>query len=165
VAFLEPDSDGMPRENLRLVAENFALTPDRPVKLPFKVGYVPSGYRVILASDSSVYMVPAAKAIDRMRQPDHGPGKSSENEPVWNFGISLGQRPATVERKAKAGCDIEGCYYTVDGTDLQLSVGGSVPKAEITKTLDSITVADPADPATWYLVNDALPASALLTHS
>lgn len=165
VAFLRPDPYGMPREALRLVAENFVLTPARPVKLPYKVGHVPSGYRVISVSGSSVYMIPTAKAIDRMRQPDHGPGKHKEGEPVWNFGINLGNPSvATVERKAKQGCDIEGCYYTVDGTDLQMSVGGSVPKAEVEKTLASITVADPADPATWHLVNDALPASALLTH-
>lgn len=165
VALLRPDPYGMSRENLRLVAETFVQIPDQPVKLPFRVGHVPNGYRVISVSGSSVRMIPAATAIKRMAEPDHGPSKSEDGQPYWNVGINLGNpSTGTVVRTGKEGCDVEGCYHVVAGTDLQMTVGGSVSRAEIRETLDSITVADPDDPSTWYPVDDAVPAPALLKH-
>jgi hypothetical protein len=158
VAILWPDSGGMATADMREVAEGFTRLPDRPARLPFKVGHVPDGYRMIAAKGMGVVLLPTHLAAQRMAQPDRGPAPSDQArpEPI----VEIDMAPTASTRPGAAGCDSGGCYRTVDG-DWQLSMSGSIDAAEMTETLASITMADALPD--WFLVRDAMPASALLT--
>jgi hypothetical protein len=160
VAILRPESGGMAPAAMRQVAEAFTRLPDRPVRLPFRVGHVPDGYRMIGVNGMGVLLLPADAAAERMVQPDRGPAPSDQAlpEPI----IKIEMAPAAPTRAGATGCDAGGCYRTVDG-DWQLTMSGSMAAAEMTRTLASITVSDSPTPAGWFLVRDAMPASALLT--
>jgi hypothetical protein len=160
VAILRPESGGMAPAAMRQVAEGFTRQPDRPVRLPFRVGHVPDGYRLIGVAAMGVLLLPADAAAERMAQPDRGPARSDQArpEPI----VKINMDPAASTRTGATGCDAGGCYRTVDG-DWQLAMSGSIEPAEMTRTLASITMADSPTPAGWLLVHDAVPASALLT--
>ncbi len=162
LAALKPDPDGLALVDLRGVAEGFALSAERSVAVPFKVGRVPGDYRLVAVTDRSLRLERADQAVQTLVAPDRR-YPAGDDEPYRKVKISLKPVPVGADpNPSQAFCDDEGCYRTVADGRFRIRVGGSVPEAELRESLASIEMADPDDPATWFPVNEALPQSAQL---
>jgi hypothetical protein len=182
MAILKPDGMGMPNADMRKVAEAFTLTAERKVVLPFKVGYIPPGWRLSDASgspgspgkaDGFLRFEPDDFAAEEMKQPDRQlPDGYLDGKGAWNILVSfsaagehmplLPSPEAGGSDPTKVDCDVEGCYHPVDNGRYRVRAGGSIKQAEIRKILASITEADPDDPATWFTAHDSVPPATLI---
>ncbi|MBB3099878.1 hypothetical protein FHR83_007594 [Actinoplanes campanulatus] len=155
-AVLTPEHPGATRAQVREVAEGFALAPEQPVKLPFKVGHVPDGFwlRAVSPDSPNEFATATFLPTASMRSP-----VSRRYEGIdgtrGNIQIVLqGRDPA-----GAANCGCTGYRVVDDGHEVIIT--GSISKAEARKILDSMEVSTPGDYSTWVPVTEAVPAEYL----
>ncbi|GAA2617896.1 hypothetical protein [Paractinoplanes durhamensis] len=183
LACIEPEMSGMTAAEMRTVAEGFTASSEREVKVPFKVGYLPSGWRLVSAegepgagkANGWLRLEPQAFTAARFVHPDRQYPSSLMEEMGGALNLQVWFQPSSDHMPllptpepdgsdpTKVVCDIEGCYHPVANGRYRIRAGGSVPKAEEAKVLASITMAaDPEDESTWFPVHEAVPPSALV---
>ncbi|MBO3740877.1 hypothetical protein [Actinoplanes flavus] len=151
-AVLTPEPPVATNAQVREVADGFGIAPEQPVRIPFKLGHVPDGFRLRAVSQDSpnefatVTFLPIASmrdpAIRRYEAIDGTKG---------NIQIVLqGRDPA-----GEPNCGCIG-YRTV-GDGHEIVITGSISKAEARKILDSLEVSTPGDFSTWVPVAEAIP--------
>ncbi|WP_422771606.1 hypothetical protein ACN28C_00200 [Plantactinospora sp. WMMC1484] len=153
-------------------------SPAEPAKLPFTVGYVPSGY---LPVEIGMHAMPGLNGIAAARDGDYGgatyanpvPATTGLTEP---YGGPEGRRvpgsfsifvtpSSSSNQKAKAG-ETE-CYqqtgeafcnvWSADGNvQVQVVSSGQLSATEITRIAESVKVADVRNEATWTSAAEAL---------
>jgi hypothetical protein len=163
-AVLTPDEgSGLTEADLRALADRFHPGDGRAVRVAYRVGYIPAGYRI----------------IDVISQP--GGEVNVSNVTLQNpAGDGVAFRVGMVPGQAvKPGCGEDGsemttynevpvrnpmCVLPMGGDRFLQINGGGLPLTEVRRIFES-TVADrdPADDAAWYPVDEAFPASARLT--
>ncbi|MEU4694594.1 hypothetical protein [Actinoplanes sp. NPDC023714] len=152
-------SIGMSRAELRRVANGFRMGGGVPLRTALSASYLPPDYRMIMANDFAVRFVPAKKAAEIMNLPD----RSYPPGVVKNIvSISVEPKNPGTEAKAKPACLEEGpvCLVLVAGGKYSLVVSGQgIDLAEVRRVFESVTVADPEDPAAWKAVDEAFPRS------
>lgn len=152
-------TDPMSRADLRRVASGFKPGGGQPVRTALSASYIPADHRLITVSDFGALFVPEEQIKQILAQPDRnlppGPAKriiSLSLEPV-----SEGSLP---EVTAKPTCSAEGpvCHVLVDEGRYSLVVSGrGVSLAEVRMIFESVTPADPDDPSTWTVADEAFP--------
>jgi hypothetical protein len=134
------------------LASHLALGPAAVVKLPFRVGYVPPGLSVAGAGRISPDFI-RDTTLGRLGEMTLAPSRSwtGLTSTVQLGGVTI------VEEKQQEGvprgatsCDSWGCYRGLPGTDLYIGVTGKLPTVQLRKLIDSLTLADPSRPATWF---------------
>jgi hypothetical protein len=147
---------GLTAGSVQQVASRFALGPPAPVRLPFRVGYVPPGFSVLSAGRINLAFA-NDKTLGRLGEVTLAAGRSFNGltGPLPLDGITV------VEERQQAGvprdgitCDSYGCYRGLPGTDLYLGVTGKFPAAQLRKVLDGVTTADPSDQGAWFPLRD-----------
>jgi hypothetical protein len=144
--------DGLTADVLRGLASHLELGAPAPVRLPFRVGYVPPGLTMAAAGRISLGFV-RDTTLGRLGEVTLAPSPSFTGltGPADLGGVTIVEerRAAGVPRGAPT-CDRYGCYRGLPGTDLYLGVTGKFPAAQLRKILDGLTTANPDDQATWY---------------
>ncbi|MEV6850782.1 hypothetical protein [Actinoplanes sp. NPDC051411] len=146
-----PD-DGLSAETLQQLAAQFTLGPPAPVRLPFRIGYLPPGLTLQAAGRTS---------LDAVRDTTLGRlGEATLAQPrpftgltgtVTPSGVTIiEQHQAEGVRRGATACDSYGCYRGLPGTDLYLGVTGKLPTTELRQILDGVTAANPSDRTTWF---------------
>jgi len=141
-----------------------------PVKVGFKLSYVPSGYELAAAgpSDSALLSPMAGESYIRLLKGDFpykGLTAPAQDPFVVNDKqlplVQLGLYPSWYSKHSAktASCPDQGlCYLNTDDGKyvLELSGGGFLSNAEMIKMLNSVTFADPTDAGTWFKATDAV---------
>jgi hypothetical protein len=152
-AVVRSADDTLSTDALQGLASHLTLGPATPVRLPFRLGYVPPGLSTQAAGRTS--LAPTD---------DPAPGRLGEMTlaaPHSFTGLTgpLTLAGATIVEEHRAGgvpagttCDGSGCYRALPDTDLSVGVTGTLPSPQLRQILDGVTTADPADPATWFPV-------------
>jgi len=162
----------MSRERMRTVAEGFAPGAFRPATIPFRVGYVPDGYRLSAVTGqpsadgtgfASLGFLPETLAVSRLGQA--GPllltDEMKENNTAGEIGIAAVRlRGDDDPGPGKVVC-VESepmCAERAPGGKYLLRVTGRLTStAELRRILESVRLADMADPGTWTQVTAAVP--------
>jgi hypothetical protein len=139
-------------DTLRQLAERFTLGAPVPVKVPFRLGYVPPGYststagRVGLASVRDTTLgrlgeitLTTRKPFTVLTGPQHVDGITVLEE----------RQPADAPRHGTT-CDAYGCYREIPGTAYYVGVLGRLPTALLRAVTTGITTADPLHASTWF---------------
>ncbi|GAB2614007.1 hypothetical protein Aab01nite_70470 [Paractinoplanes abujensis] len=151
--------------DMRKVAEGFRLGPERPVTVPLRLGYVPADYRLVGVSGPhrNVLFEHVDRAAARMATPDHDRDVRYTDTIHKDLFVQLiGASPGTDPDPARVTCKFDSCFRTVAGGRYHLMVGGGRGLADNRRMLESITMADLNDPATWIPINQAMPESVQL---
>lgn len=137
--------------DMRQLADGFALGNGRPVRVAYKVGYIPAGYRV-----QDVLAQPGAEI-----NTSNVTLRTEQGDGEIKFRIANHQGSWTGDA-LKPYCT-ESCMRPM--TDNRyLYISGSVPPAEIRKIFDSTAVAPSLDSdADWFPLGEAFPTSAGFT--
>jgi hypothetical protein len=163
-AVLTPDEgSGLTEADLRALADRFNPGGGRAVRVAYRVGYIPAGYRII-----DVISQPGAEVnvSNVTLQNPAGDGVA------FRVGMRTGQavQPACGEDGSAMPTYNEApvrnalCVLPLDGDHFLQINGGGLPLAEVRRIFES-TVADRdlTDDGSWYPVDEAFPASARLT--
>jgi hypothetical protein len=171
-AVLSVDGSTMTRPPMRVIAEAFSLGVTRPAVIGFATARVPSGYRLVAAggtpsltpiggaatSHATFLTEAAARALPAGADPavQHG-----------HLEISLGRWNPSYPKLAERGvtCGSGACYRLIDvgdGDYVLTARGDLVSASELSAALTSTRPAALYDLTTWWEVDRAFPASALL---
>jgi hypothetical protein len=159
-------------ERLAPIVKGLTAGDETPVKLGFKLGYVPNGYELTSAGESTNYLestFPGQSYAQLVK------GDVSFKNLTGTIGDSfiVGDKqlptlqfqvfPAWEQKYSAHGdaayCASEGlCYaYTKDKKFfLEASGGGFVSDSELLKVLNSVEFADPTDTSTWFPATEAI---------
>ncbi|MET0425199.1 MAG: hypothetical protein ABW046_15050 [Actinoplanes sp.] len=159
VSHLQPE---LTRADLRKIAEGFTLGDEHPVTVGFRIGHLPSGWKLIRTSTLTSQFASTRQAVARLARPDRSslPPEMADSPELVTVGLikadQVDRRPS-----AKPWCDKQGqgfCSYhpTGDGPVITISFGTALSEAEAKRVLMSVQVgAVPAE--------DGIPASARMT--
>ncbi|WP_326549420.1 hypothetical protein [Micromonospora sp. NBC_01813] len=168
------EADYPSAEELRELAAGWRPAPPTPAKVPFTMAYVPAGYSL---DEVAMHAMTGLNGIANARTGDHaGLLFSSPAQPTTGltapFGGVDGYAPpgsfrvyvgpaANSNQQASPGvtCDEEVCNRWVagDSVNVQVSSGGRLSDAEMTKILDGISIGDVSDEGSWAEVGTAIP--------
>ncbi|MBL7260891.1 hypothetical protein [Paractinoplanes lichenicola] len=163
LARLEPSPNRTEKADLPRIAEAFRLAPEQALTVPFRVGYVPAAWSLTEASSSASYRGVRFEHVKRtslrMKTPDRVYDRPNMDKTPSDALIALEPVPAgTDPDPAKVTCGPHECHRVVaDGRYLLRAGGISLSEAEHRRMLESVTMADPDDRATWTSVNEAVP--------
>ena len=170
VTSISSDSADPSFADLTAVVTGLKPSTPEPAKLPFTVGYVPSGYQPV---QTGTHAMPGLDGISTAREGDYGGATFARPAPATTgltapFGSGDGVIKGSFNifvtpsgnsnQKAQAGktkCFANGfCnVWSADGkVQVQISdegTGASLSEAELTRIAQSIKVADVTDEATW----------------
>jgi hypothetical protein len=169
--------------DLEKIALGLAPADPAPVKLPFKMSYVPAGFKpVVLGSHAmagmdgvaaaeggdfggAIFAKPAPRptGLTKPWPQSAGPGLRGSFEifvvPNANSNQQLksGQRPPASPRCSATLCNA----WTPDGkVNIQIATeGGALSKSEMIKVLNGITLASVDNDTTWFDVATAIPVA------
>lgn len=169
--------------DLERIALGLAAAAPAPVRLPFRMSYVPAGFTpVVLGSHAIAGMdgvaaaedgdfggaifakpAPRASGLTKPWPPSSGPGLPGSFEifvvPSANSNQQLGegQRPPSSPRCLATLCNT----WSPDGkVNIQIATqGGALSKAEMVKVLNGITLASVNDDRTWFEAATAIPVA------
>ncbi|MEV4642003.1 hypothetical protein AB0J80_32115 [Actinoplanes sp. NPDC049548] len=172
VTSLSPDAADPSFADLAALVTGLKPSPPRPALLPFKVGYVPSGYRPV---ETGTHVLPGRDGIADARGGAYGGATFAEPAPATTglgapYGLIKGSFDISVapsrsaNQRAQAGkttCSSALCnLWSADGkVQVQVSAqntGMHLTTAELRKIAQSVTVADVNDEATWIPAAEAL---------
>jgi hypothetical protein len=146
---------GLTPATVQQLASNLTLGPPAPVKLPFRLGYVPPGLSLEAAGRISLGLA-NDRTLHRLGEATLAPPRpfTALTGPPTLTGITVVEerQPDGVPRGAPT-CDDYGCYRGLPGTDLYIGVTGKLPTAELRQVLNGVTTANPSQPATWFPVH------------
>jgi hypothetical protein len=161
-----------PAAKLASIATNLTAGTEAPVKVGFKLGYVPAGFTLGSAGTTSDYLESSFAGTSYLRLIK---GEFPYEKLTGTVGdpfivrdrqlpiLSLQVYPAKEQKydppAAGAYCPQEGlCYrYTADKKFfVELNGGGFIGNAEMLKMLNGVTFADPADESTWVAATEAV---------
>ncbi|KHD78585.1 hypothetical protein MB27_05140 [Actinoplanes utahensis] len=150
LAVLTPDPYGVTRAELREVAEGFTMSAARPMLVPYKLRYVPAGYRLasITATDGywGMGIVPLLDARAQLAS-----GRDQAHEII----IWLDKLPDT---SGGVRCGPDGCPgKNVFGGRYRFEFGTALPPSEVQKMINGAVMFSVDDPKTWIPVNEAVP--------
>lgn len=150
-------------------------TPE-PVKIGFKLGYVPKGFQLTAAGSSDsmlgfpldgesyALLLKGNLPFRALTAPVQDPYVVNDKQlPLLQLAVYphwWGKyEPKAGLPKTAPFCASESlCYrFTEDGKyEIELGGGGTVPDSELIKVLNSITFADPTDAGSWFDATDAV---------
>ncbi|AGL13831.1 hypothetical protein [Actinoplanes sp. N902-109] len=159
-------------KDLAAVAKGLTGTDETPIKVGFKLGQLPDGYRLVSAGQSTNYLEPTFEGQSYVQVvkgdvPTTGLtgtfGDSYDNGSKQLPNLQFQVFPAWQQKYMHAGnepyCGSEGiCYaYTKDKKFFIEAIGGGfVPDSELLTILKSVEFADPTDTATWFPAEKAI---------
>jgi hypothetical protein len=157
---------------LASIATGLAGATEEPVKVGFKLGYVPAGFALGAAGTTSDYLEASFDGTSYLRLiKGNFPYKKLTGTVGDPFVVgdqqlpilSLQVYPAREQKYTAPGdaayCPEEGlCYrYTADKKFfIELNGGGFIGNTEMLKMLNGVTFADPADESTWFAATEAV---------
>ena len=164
------------KQQLTAVAGKVALGPPEPVKVGFKLSYVPAGFQLAaagtsdrmltspLTGESYILLLKGDFPYQALTAPAQEPYVLNRKQlplleitvyPRWygKYGSGGNRGPALPFCVSDSLC----YRFTDDGKyEIVVAGGGTVPDAELIKVLTSVTLADPADAGTWFDATDAV---------
>jgi len=164
------------KQQLTALAGKVTLGTPQPVKVGFKLSYVPDGFHLAAAgtSDSALTSPLAGQSYalllkgdfpyQALTAPAEEPYVLNRKQlplmqitvyPRWygKYGSGASRGPALTLCVSKSLC----YRFTDDGKyEIEISGGGIVPDAELVKVLSSATLADPTDVGTWFAATEAV---------
>jgi hypothetical protein len=150
-----PD-DGLSAETLQQLASHFQLGPPAPVRLPFRVGYVPNGLSLQAAGRTSLDAAHDT-TLGRLGEATLAPPRpfTGLTGPAALTGVTIvEERQAAGPPRGGTTCDSKGCYRGLPGTNLYIGVTGRFPATELRQIIDGVTTANPSDRTSWFPVQD-----------
>lgn len=152
---------------LEATAAALTGTAARPVKVPFRLSYVPAGYDLFAVGDHMTGSLDAVGGpsttqysglfFARSGLPRTGLRGPYDNMMRGAFQIMI--QANTADTPASPGCDSGLCTRLADGGKVAVEVAsnpGSLSKAETMKVLDGIELTDVHDAGTWVDIRTAL---------
>ena len=131
------------RQELQDVAVGLQSGTPKPMRVPFKLGYVPPGY--VLAA-TGVPAERAGQAFARLRK-----GGSSFALTMYPADLSSAKHVS-----ATPSCVPDGpCHRATEDRDWVVEATGNLPPAESVKVLENLVIADPLSRDTWYVATEA----------
>ncbi|SNY67928.1 hypothetical protein [Paractinoplanes atraurantiacus] len=171
VAMLEPNAE----RDARQVAEAFRSSPAYDVTIPLRAGTVPPGYQIMSVTvgggEATVLVAPAAAVRLMLLDPDRRYPSAKFGNAFSGLVFELHPRTTGFLKPtgSKVVCETyenatngQPCAkLAADGRYVVEAHGPATSKrADAIAMLGGVTVADPADPSTWYPLDKAFPASA-----
>ncbi|GAA4457947.1 hypothetical protein [Phytohabitans houttuyneae] len=153
-AVIETSGPPLPQQTLVSLAEAVRFTAPYEVTVPYRLSYLPAGYRpfhVVQASPAALSVVQlerdgGAMDITVLDGPPSG-------RPGWRPDRTIAGRPAQCTDL------VDGRRCAVDFGTFTVDVGsGTVSRAEMARVVAGMSFADVRDPATWHELDAALPA-------
>ncbi|MBM2617935.1 hypothetical protein JIG36_20465 [Actinoplanes sp. LDG1-06] len=151
--------------DMQKVADGFRLSPEKPVKVPLRVGHVPPDYRLVAVSGplQNLTFEHVDRAAARMATPDRDYDNRYTGTSHRSLSIRLMRVPTGADPDPdRVTCKSDTCFRSVAGGRYRLLVGGGHGLEDDRRVLESITMADLDDPAGWIPVNEAVPESVQL---
>lgn len=152
---------------LEATAAALTGTAARPVRVPFRLGYVPAGYDVFAVGDHMTGSLDAVGGpsttqysglfFARSGLPTTGLRGPYDNMMRGAFEIMI--QANSPDAPAAPGCDAGLCTRLADGGKVTVEVAsnpGSLSNAETMKVLDGIRLTDVHDTGTWVDIRTAL---------
>ncbi|MER7004954.1 hypothetical protein ABT297_18175 [Dactylosporangium sp. NPDC000555] len=164
----------MARDELAFVAAALRSGEPDAARLAFRLGHVPAGFTPQAAGtadgsltrsipgESYVSLVKGAATYTSLAGPVSVPEAGGVRLPTIELTLYRSWYAKDTRAPGEAFCQRPGLCYTSspDGQwQIEAAGGPSVPDDELLRVLRSITVADPASPPTWHLLQDAVPSS------
>jgi hypothetical protein len=147
-------SPAIPRETLIALAEAVQFTTPHPARVPYRLGYLPTGYELSHFSQGESRRV-VQFSYDRGRLGSMDitvEGGSAGSRPDWRADRTMAGRPADCTDL------VDGRRCVVDFGAFTVDVGsGSMRVSEMERVVAGMTFADWDDPATWHDLDDAMP--------
>ena len=177
VTSISGDSDDPSFADLTALVAGLKPSTPEPAKLPFTVGYVPSGYQPV---QTGTHALPGLDGISAAREGDYGGATFARPAPAttgltapfdsgdgmikgsFNIFVTPSQSSNQKAQAGKTECYANGfCnVWSADGkVQVQISdegTGAKLPATELTKIAHSIKVADVGNEATWTPAATAL---------
>ncbi|MEV4275950.1 hypothetical protein [Actinoplanes xinjiangensis] len=154
-AILASDPNGPAVDGLREVAEGFRLAAERPVRLAFKVGYLPDGFQLSNVAQDQRFSHAIFLPTEVVRKHLTGLGNRLVGVDLTKGNIQLGLSEISVPGR-NPDCDSVACRV-LPGGRYQLSISGTLSETDAQKVLDSAVAYTPDDQSTWMPVERAVP--------
>jgi hypothetical protein len=162
-AVLTPDDNsGLTEADLRALADRFNPGGGRAIRVAYRVGYLPVGYRIIDVISQPGGEVNVSNVT--LQNPEGGvvafrvgmnPGRATEPQCGENSSGMSAYNEMPVENAL--------CVLPMGGDRFLQIDGGGLPLSEVRRIFESTAAdRDPADDASWYPVDEAFPTSARL---
>ena len=153
-AVVRSADDTLSTDTLQALASHLTLGPATPVRLPFRLGYLPPGLTTQAAGRISLDLT-RDTTLGRLGELTLAAPRpyTGLTAPVTPSGVTIVEEHQAAGRPhGDTTCDGGGCYRGLPGTDLYVGVTGQLPAPQLRKILDGVTTADPGDRATWFAV-------------
>ncbi|BEL10408.1 hypothetical protein Q0Z83_085990 [Actinoplanes sichuanensis] len=160
------------------IAAGLVLGGGAEPRIALRVGYVPTGYRLMetwstpgevtpfLKSMTNIMFAPADSQRELLTNPGRMFNRNGSGDRKFHDQLVVGLYPsrATREQMPPNPCDERSCTRVLDDDVSMLTVGGDLPIEEIRKVYESVTVVtDFTDDAGWYRLSEAIPTAAQLS--
>jgi len=132
------------RQELEAVAAGLRSVPPQPMRVPFKLRYVPPGYAL---AATGVPAMRAGQAFVRL----HRKG-STFAVTMYPVALSSAKTISTTPSCVPAGS----CYRATEDRKWVAELTGNLPPAESAKVLERLVLADPVYRDTWYDAAEAV---------
>lgn len=168
-AGLETNAGPLPRETLITIAEAVRFVDPYPARLPYRLDHLPADFAPVHVTQhhpryySHVRLLSWERIRDTWREglpditvTDDPPDPGADWDEYWYADLWRGERQPTTIAGRPARCSETRC--DIDYGDYLVSVGVvGWSRAEIEQVVAGLQLADPADPATWFAIDDAIP--------
>jgi hypothetical protein len=145
---------------LQQLADGVQFTAPRPVRLPYRLDYLPAGLTLSSVSQETTEPGSFRSSVQFERDDQANPLFSMDAAATTDEIIDPieERRPATVAGRPVLCTDItngDPCLVEVGG--FAVDIGGNVADEELARIIEGLHPADWEDPSTWYEIDDALP--------
>ena len=174
-AGLETNAGPLPRQTLVQIAEAVRFVDPYPARVPYRLDYLPAGLRPYLVIQPTNYysyvgfVGGGRPTIDPRQDPtdDDGDGAVPARTPditvtddppdlneYWFTEPTGTWEPITIAGRP-ALCSLSRC--NIDYGEYLVSIGRGFTRSEMELIVAGLHLADPADPATWFAIDEAIP--------
>lgn len=168
-AGLETNAGPLPRETLVTIAEAVRFVDPYPARVPYRLDYLPADFAPVHVAQrhpryySHVRLLSWERIRDTWRETlpditvtDDPPDPGEYWDEYWYADLWRGERQPTTIAGRPARCSETRCEIDYGDYLVSLRVVGW-SRAEIEQVVAGLRLADPADPATWFAIDEALP--------
>jgi hypothetical protein len=168
-AGLETNAGPLPRQTLVTIAEAVRFVDPYPARVPYRLDYLPADVvpRDVVQHHPRYYSYVGLFSVERARDmwrdnmwrmPRTPDITVTDDPPALNehwFTDPTGTWEPTTIAGRPAQCSSSRCH--IDYGDYLVSIGTGFSRSELEQIVAGLHLADPADPATWFAIDEALP--------